>query len=108
MPTSAVTAQTARMIGRDENPAARNARPITYALLVPQSPYNKAAARFQSRLRGRCTPALASRTTSSVSCAIALGCDFPLYAGQLANCFLFGVYSHESLQSVCEYQPPKR
>src|SRR5437868_2796095 len=59
------------MIGSDENPAATNARPMTYALLVPQSPYSNAPARFQSRLRGRCTPALASRTISSISCAIA-------------------------------------
>jgi len=31
-------AHTARMIGKDEKPAATNASPSTYALLVPQSP----------------------------------------------------------------------
>ena len=36
-------------------PATAKARPITYALLVPQSPYRMAAARFQSTLRGRLT-----------------------------------------------------
>src|SRR5437868_11462364 len=75
------------MIGSDENPAATNARPMTYALLVPQSPYSKAAARFQSRLRGRCTPALASRTISSINCAIAVGCDCRLRGCSLASCF---------------------
>src|SRR5215470_4471321 len=98
MPTSAVTAQTARMIGRDENPAARNARPITYALLVPQSPYSKAAARFQSRLRGRWTPALASRTTSSISCAIGIGSDSRLCARSMASAFS----GNAGRQSICK------
>src|SRR5215831_11946222 len=75
------------MIGSDENPAATNARPITYALLVPQSPYSNAAARFQSRLRGRWTPALASRTRSSTSCAIGVGGESPLGARSLASSF---------------------
>src|SRR5689334_19838075 len=44
------------MMGNEENPAARKASPMTYALLVPQSPYSKPAARAQPTLRGRCIP----------------------------------------------------